>query len=499
VDQHKRQRTDRRHRRSYLVRDGRFVRRVQRISAGSEASELGAVQTPSRTPPLSPAAQPATLEIAPALPYRIGEPLGAGGMGQVFRGTKLCAEGVECAVALKRMHPGLAFHAGAVARFIREAQIMCRMCHSNIVSALAFERDASGAFVLVLERVDGVDLAKLIATGPLPHEVIIFIAMEMLHGLSYAHNLPAGEPGGCGVVHRDLSPDNVLLSWWGEVKISDFGVAKLCEAGNASASEALQGKIAFMSPEQANGRPLDGRSDLFSVGIMLWEMLTGQRLFRRDGEDAKTTLCRVLAKPIAPPSDITHVAPDLEAVVMRLLERDPDLRYANASAAGEALAACVGASGRGRLQLGRVMAERLPRRAPNARSPTVPPIVVRHRTPTVPRQLRPRMRWRTRVELWLRSWWWPWLAAAGHTGTRLDELRQSMAVAIVRSGAVVGIGLAAGGFMAHVVSGTTIGSLVGPVGLGLVAVGLVAVGLALGHRRIARARPRRVMAADSRR
>jgi serine/threonine protein kinase len=215
----------------------------------------------------------------------------------------------------------------------------------------------------VLEHVDGVDLAKLIAAGPIPHTLSIFLAMEILSGLDYAHNVPAAE-GRRGVVHRDLSPHNVLLSWEGAVKVSDFGLAKFCQTICASASAELQGKIAFMSPEQANGRPLDGRSDLFSVGIMLWEMVTGRRLFRREREDAKTTLCRVLIEPIASPSAIAPVASDVEAVVMRLLERDPARRYATAAEARVALAACAPASGCERVQLGQLLAERFPHRAP---------------------------------------------------------------------------------------------------------------------------------------
>jgi eukaryotic-like serine/threonine-protein kinase len=202
--------------------------------------------------------------------YRLGERLGAGGMAEVFRAARLCAEGVECTVAIKRIRPELAHHERFVQMFIREAQLLGRLLHSNIVNVLGLERDADVQLFLVMEYVDGTDLDKLLDGGPLPYAVIVFIVAEILSGLGHAHRLD--------VVHRDLSPHNVLLSWEGGVK------------------------VAGLEPrEQANGQPLDGRSDLFAVGILVWEMLTGKRFLRH-----------VLADSIIRPSLIRPVAPDLE-------------------------------------------------------------------------------------------------------------------------------------------------------------------------------------------
>jgi serine/threonine-protein kinase len=288
-------------------------------------------------------------------------------MAEVFRATRICAAGVECPVAIKRVRPEFAQQVEFVQMFIREAQLLSQLAHPNIVSVLGFERDVDGQLFLIMEHIDGVDLNALIDSGPLPHAVIVFIVAEMLSGLGYAHHLPEGKIGR-GIVHRDLSPHNVLLSWEGAVKVADFGLAKLRHASHTSASRVLRGKPAFTSPEQANGRPLDGRSDLFSVGIMLWEMLTGRRLFWRDYEGATATICRVLTSSIPRPSSIRQVAPDLEAVVMRLLEQDPAHRYPSAEAARVALMSCDDAFAFGRIELERVLVKRFPaalaRRAP---------------------------------------------------------------------------------------------------------------------------------------
>jgi serine/threonine protein kinase len=277
-------------------------------------------------------------------------------MAEVFRGTMIGAERFERAVAIKRILPALAQQASFVRLFVQEAHAIAQMSHPNIVGVLDFERDPTGQLLLVLEFIDGVDLNTLLKSGPLPHAVVIFLVTEILNGLGYAHGLPTG-----GIVHRDLSPHNILLSWDGAVKVADFGLAKPCDASQATASFP-QGKLAFMSPEQVEGKALDGRSDLFSVGVMLWEMLAGERLFGHGRENATATMRRVLDQTIARPSSIRPVAPDLEAVVMKLLERDPARRYPTADVASAALARCKDASLQGRADLVRLLAERCPRR-----------------------------------------------------------------------------------------------------------------------------------------
>jgi serine/threonine-protein kinase len=213
-----------------------------------------------------------------------------------------------------------------------------------------------------MELVEGKDMDALAASGPLPIPVIIFLITEVLRGLGHAHDLPTAS-GMRGIVHRDVSPHNVLLSWDGAVKVSDFGIAKARNASEATASVFIKGKPAYMSPEQANGQPLDGRSDLFAVGVMLWETLMNQRLFI--GADTMSTLAAVLFGQIPRPRAVRPDIPkDLERVVMKLLERDLGARYATAEQAIDDLLACEDAPKNGREQLMRVLAERFPNDAP---------------------------------------------------------------------------------------------------------------------------------------
>src|ERR1051326_61813 len=252
-------------------------------------------------------------------------------MAEVFIGSTMGAGGFSRRVAIKRVLPGYSDNPAFARMFVDEAQISSRMVHPNIVSVLDFDRDAENRLFLVMELVEGKDLDSLVSTGLLPFPVVIFVFSEMLRGLGYAHDLPVGTDVR-GIVHRDVSPHNVLLSWEGAVKVSDFGIAKARAASSATASVFIKGKPSYMSPEQANGQALVGRSDLFAVGIMLWEMLTGRRLFV--GEDTRATLAAVLFGQIPRPRSLRGDVPkDLERVAMKLLERDLPARYATAEEA----------------------------------------------------------------------------------------------------------------------------------------------------------------------
>ncbi len=289
--------------------------------------------------------------------YRFGDQLGAGGMAEVFRATQVGAEGFSRAVAVKRVLPGFSTVPQFASMFVQEAKLASLLDHPNIVSVLDFDRDDEGRLFLAMEFVDGRDLASIAATGRLPLPAIIFIITEVLRGLGYAHDLPTAE-GPRGLIHRDVSPHNVLLSWEGAVKVSDFGIAKARDASAATASTMIKGKPQYMSPEQANGEPLDGRSDLFAVGIMLWELLTGRRLF--DGSTHES-LARIVYGNIDPPSSVQRdIPPELDAITMRLLARNKVDRYASAEPAIEDLARCVDAPRNGRGDLGRLLAERFP-------------------------------------------------------------------------------------------------------------------------------------------
>jgi hypothetical protein len=295
--------------------------------------------------------------------YRLDARLGGGGMAEVFIGSTVGAEGFSRKVAIKRILPGFSENPAFAQMFIAEAQITSRLQHPNIVSVLDFDRDADGRLFLVMELVEGKDLDDLAATGPLPIPVVIHVIGEVLRGLGYAHNLPASDGPMRGLIHRDVSPHNVLVSWEGAVKVSDFGIAKARAASSATGSVFIKGKPQYMSPEQANGQPLDGRSDLFAVGVMLWEMLTGSRLFV--GNTTQEVLARMLFSPIQWPRQVRPEVPiDVERIAMRLLERNLLARYATAEDVIADLRACNDAPRGGSDELVAVMAERFPDLAP---------------------------------------------------------------------------------------------------------------------------------------
>ena len=293
-------------------------------------------------------------------------------MAEVFLASTVGAEGFSRKVAIKRVLPGFSDNPQFAKMFVDEARISSRLSHPNIVSVLDFDRDPESRLYLVMELVEGKDLDALASSGPLPIPVIIYVITEMLRGLGHAHDLPAVDVPMHGsntinmmrgLVHRDVSPHNVLLSWEGAVKVSDFGIAKARSATDATASVFIKGKPAYMSPEQANGQSLDGRSDLFAVGIMLWEMLVGRRLFV--GEDTRATLAAVLFGQIPKPRQLRSDVPkDLERVTMKLLERDLPQRYATAEQAIHDLLECEQAPRNGRESLIAVLAERFPHNAP---------------------------------------------------------------------------------------------------------------------------------------
>ncbi|MFT3698924.1 MAG: serine/threonine-protein kinase [Kofleriaceae bacterium] len=295
--------------------------------------------------------------------YRVDQRLGGGGMAEVFLGSMVGAEGFSRKVAIKRVLPGFSDNPAFAQMFIGEAQISAQLQHPNIVSVLDFDRDSENRLFLVMELVEGRDLDSLVSTGVLPIPLVIFVISEVLRGLGHAHDLPTTSSQLRGIVHRDVSPHNVLLSWEGAVKVSDFGIAKAREASQATASVLIKGKPAYMSPEQANGEQLDGRSDLFAVGVMLWEMLVGRRLFV--GEDTRTTLAAVLFGQIPRPRSLRSDIPkDVERVVMKLLERDVPARYPTAEAAIADLLECADAPKAGRELLQKTLQERFPDMAP---------------------------------------------------------------------------------------------------------------------------------------
>lgn len=323
-------------------------------SLGSLARVVGA--PPGKTPgPATCLRDAAAREIGRRPRYQIGDRIAVGGMAEVFRGWQI-GEGFERPVAIKRLLPNLVRDARYARLVEHEADVLARMLHPNIVQMIDVVRDDDGHQLLVLEYIDGIHLRKLFHSGALSHAVIVFIVAEILNGLGYAHHLPTSDGRVLGVVHRDLSLDNILVSWDGAVKLADFGIAKRRDKTEVSMTLPVQGKSGYMSPEQHRGERLDGRSDLYSVGVMLWELLAHERLFARETARQFERVPR--------PSTRRPVPRDLEAVAMRLLRADRERRYRTAEAAYDAIARCdAGSWLRGRVELIELLAERFPDQA----------------------------------------------------------------------------------------------------------------------------------------
>ncbi|HEX3476413.1 MAG TPA: protein kinase [Kofleriaceae bacterium] len=327
--------------------------------ASPQAFALGLAGALGRADASSAPVAPAATDLGAR--YQLGERLGGGGMAEVFAATMVGAEGFARQVAIKRVLPELSRVPSFAAMFVAEAQIASRLAHPNIVSVLDFVRDAEGRLSLVMEYVDGTDLASLLAAGPIAPGLASFVALEVLRGLGHAHDLP--EPGAgsgrvLGIVHRDVSPQNVLVSCEGAVKLSDFGLAKVRAASGVVRSDVVRGKPSYMAPEQIAGEPLDGRTDLYAAGVMLWEMLADRPLFH--GTLREITAQQLFRDATRPSSFRAGVPLDLEAVAMTLLARDRDARYPTARAAIDALLGCADVPRDGRGELAELLLERFP-------------------------------------------------------------------------------------------------------------------------------------------
>jgi serine/threonine protein kinase len=273
--------------------------------------------------------------------YEIIERIGAGGMAEAFRARARGPGGYERQVIVKCILPHLADDPEFVRLFVAEAKILGMLHHPNVVQVYDFgEHD--GRHFLALEYLDGPSLEQVSALiararAPMPVGVVAYVGREMCLGLSAAHELRGPDEEPLGVVHRDVSPSNVLLTSGGEVKLVDFGIAKVGAASStATKAGTVRGKPAYLAPEQILGGLVDSRADIFATGIVLYEMLTLLPLFRAENELG--TIYRVLEQPIPPPSSLRPgVPPAIERVVMRALQRPPDARYQSAAEMGAEL------------------------------------------------------------------------------------------------------------------------------------------------------------------
>lgn len=265
--------------------------------------------------------------------YTLLRRLASGGMGEVFLAEVQGAANFTKKVAIKRILPHLARNEDFVKKFIDEANVMVQLHHGNIVPVMELA-DQQGELFIVMEYLPGRDLKAVLHRlrrdeRTFPPDLAVWIIAEVCAGLDYAHRKhgPDGQP--LHIVHRDVSPSNVVLGAGGEVKLLDFGIARARGGLHQSISGTLQGKFVYMSPEQAEGRSVDPRSDIFSAGLVLYEMLCGVRPF--EGESETETLRRVREGRVEPPSSHRPELPaELDAIVMQAVARDPDARHASA-------------------------------------------------------------------------------------------------------------------------------------------------------------------------
>jgi len=273
--------------------------------------------------------------------YNLIEKLEAGGMAEVFLGEATSVQGFKKKVAIKRVLPHLASHTSFIGMFLDEARLGARLNHANVVSVFDIGK-ADNSFFLVMEFVDGTNLKKVMETlrvkrKPFPLKDAIYIGMEACRGLSYAHELLDDDGGPLDLVHRDVSPPNILISKRGEVKVTDFGLAKARTQLERTDPGVVKGKFSYLSPEVASGQPADERADIFALGVCLWEMLAGRRLFL--GETDYETVQAVSAAAV--PSLVgTHPEVDesFDAIIQKALARRPKDRFQSARDFGDALA-----------------------------------------------------------------------------------------------------------------------------------------------------------------
>ncbi len=265
--------------------------------------------------------------------YILLDRIAIGGMAEIFKAKAPGLGGFEKVLAIKRLHPRYSEDADFIEMLIDEARISVELSHSNVAQIFDLGKVEDHYFI-AMEFIDGRDLYRTMKRLKdrrlqFPIDAAAYIAAECSAGLDYAHRKKDARGRPLNIIHRDVSPQNVLVSFEGDAKLVDFGIAKAALRAYETESGIIKGKFYYMSPEQARGEPLDHRTDVFSMGIVLYEMLTGELLYK--DEDDASLLSRVRKADIAPPSILRPEIPDaLERIVMKALTRDREDRYASA-------------------------------------------------------------------------------------------------------------------------------------------------------------------------
>lgn len=266
--------------------------------------------------------------------YYLLELINVGGMAEVYKAKMFGVEGFEKIVAIKKILPEVAEDGDFISMFIDEAKIAVQLQHPNIVQILELGK-IEDSFFIAMELVNGKDL-KTIRKRLKKVEILMaveqsaYIISQVCDGLDYAHRKTDEKMNPLNIVHRDISPQNIIISYEGNVKLIDFGIAKAKSKSTKTQAGMLKGKFSYMAPEQVAAMPLDRRSDIFSLGVVLFEMLTGKRLFL--GKNDVETLEKIRKAEVPPPSVFNHdVSPELDRIVLKALARDRDDRYQWAS------------------------------------------------------------------------------------------------------------------------------------------------------------------------
>jgi eukaryotic-like serine/threonine-protein kinase len=264
--------------------------------------------------------------------YALFDELAAGGMATVHLGRLLGPKGFSRTVAVKRLHAHFVKDPEFVTMFMDEARIVSRIVHPNVVSMVDVVQSEAGLF-LIMEYVHGESLSRLMRTArkagePIPHRVVAAVMSGVLLGLHAAHETKGADGQLLGVVHRDVSPQNVILGADGSARVLDFGIAKAAGRAQITREGQIKGKLAYMSPEQIRGQ-VDRRTDVFAAAVLLWEMLAGRRL--HEGMKEVDIVTRVVKGDFAPPSAFAaQISPEIDAIVLRALAADPNERFASA-------------------------------------------------------------------------------------------------------------------------------------------------------------------------
>ena len=263
--------------------------------------------------------------------YVLHDKIASGGMASIHIGRLQGPAGFARTVAIKRLHPQYAKDPEFVAMLLDEARLAARIHHPNVVGTVDVIV-LGGELLLVMEYVEGESLSRLLRAlaqrrARMPARVAVGIVADMLYGLHAAHEATTEGGGPLGIVHRDVSPHNLIVGQEGVSRVLDFGVAMAASRVQSTREGEMKGKLAYMAPEQLERGPVDRRSDVFAASVVLWETLTNTRLFLARSE--AETVTRILLDPIHPPSTIARDIPrELDAIVLKGLARDPEHRYA---------------------------------------------------------------------------------------------------------------------------------------------------------------------------